>query len=122
MESSPEHEREVRAARNESLFRSVNKRLVELNEAFASVTGTFTIACECADASCVAMLEIEPAEYSAVRAEPHQFIVLAGHVVSGVEVVVRESEAYCVVEKIGLAAVVAEALVEDSPEQQTPSA
>ena len=115
--SSSQHEREVRAARNQSLFRSVNERLEELNEAFASVTRTFTIACECADPSCVTMIEVEPTEYGAVRAEPHHFIVLQGHIIPEIEFIVRETDAYVVVEKIGLAGEIAEALVE-TPEQQ----
>ena len=120
MESS-QNEREVRAAHNESLFRSVNERLEELNEAFASVTRTFTIACECADAKCVTMLEIAPTDYKAVRADPHQFIVLHGHVLPEIEVIARESKDYVVVEKTGLAAEVAEALVE-TPEKPSASA
>jgi len=122
MESSSEHQREVRAARNESLFRSVNERLIELNATFASITDTFTIACECADAECVTMLDVEPAAYSAIRAEPHHFIVLADHVVPDIEFIVSETKNYLVVEKIGVAAHVAKALDEDSPTQPTSAA
>src|SRR5512133_745039 len=109
MESDSQHEREVRAARNQSLFRAVNQRLEELNDAFESVSDTFTIACECADATCVEMVEIKPDEYEAIRAEPRQFVVRPDHVDRDVEVVVREAEDYVVVEKTGLAGEVAEA-------------
>src|SRR5207237_1546728 len=61
-------EREVRAARNQALFRAVNENLRTLNEAFASVAGTFTIACECADRHCVEMIEIDPKQWLAVPA------------------------------------------------------
>jgi hypothetical protein len=108
MERSSENEREVRAARNQSLFRSINERMESLNEAFESLTSTFAIACECADVTCVEMLEIEPQEYEAVRAEPRHFAVRPGHVYPDVEIVVREGHEYVVVEKVGVAGEVAE--------------
>jgi hypothetical protein len=118
MEPSTPHEREVRAARNQSLFRSVNEKLRRLNETFAAVTESFTIACECADTTCIEMIEIHPHDYLALRAEPRHFAVLSGHVYPEVEVVVRESEHYVVVEKIAAAARVAEILAPDaSPER-----
>src|SRR5437868_10539423 len=103
MEASTHEEREGRAARNQALFRAVNEKLTTLNEVFASTTGTFTIACECADTSCIEMIEVHPDEYLAVRAGPRHFAVLAGHVYPDVEVVVRETERYVVVEKTGTA-------------------
>jgi hypothetical protein len=112
MESSKQ-EREVRAARNQALFRSINEKLRVLNETFASMTETFSIACECADATCIEMVEIDPHEYVAVRAEPRHFIVMAGHVYSEVERVVREAQQYVVVEKTEKAAEVAELLAAD---------
>ena len=114
MGSSSHDEREVRAARNQSLFRAVNEKLRTLNVAFALVTETFTIACECADTDCFEMIEIHPHDYLAVRAEPRHFAVRPGHVYADVEVVVRESEEYVVVEKIGTAAEVAEALAAET--------
>jgi hypothetical protein len=103
-------EREVRAARNQALFRAVNEKLATLNESFAQLSGTFAVACECADTSCVEMLEIAPEEYRAVRAEPRRFVVRVGHVYRDVEVVVHESPAYVVVEKLEAAGETAELL------------
>src|SRR5215212_1637985 len=51
-----QQEREVRAARNQSLFRAVNEQMRGLDQVFATVTETFTIACECADTSCLEKL------------------------------------------------------------------
>jgi len=110
MEPSTQQEREVRAARNQAMFRAVNEQLGRLNEAFAVVTDTFTVACECADSSCIEMIEISPSEYTAVRAEPRRFVVRTGHVYPDVEVIVAESAAYVVVEKIAAAAKMAELL------------
>jgi hypothetical protein len=112
MESHDLQEREVRAARNQALFRALNERLRELNESFASLTGTFTITCECADGSCIEMVEIRPDDYLAIRAEPRHFAVLPGHVYPDVETVVRENDGYVVVEKLGEAADVARLLAE----------
>ena len=109
MEPNASDEREARAARNESLFRVVNEKLVAMNEALANVSETFVIACECADTTCIEMLDIRPDDYLSVRAEPRWFIVLPGHVVADVERVIREADGYVVVEKIGTAGEVAEA-------------
>jgi hypothetical protein len=114
MEASTHEEREVRAARNQALFRALNEKLQTLNEAFADATGTFTIACECADTTCIEMIEVDPDEYRAVRAEPRHFAVLPGHVYPDVEVVVRESERYVVVEKTATAGEVAEVLAQET--------
>ena len=112
MESHDQQEREVRAARNQALFRALNEKLEELNDSFASLTDRFTIACECADRSCIEMIEIPPDEYLAVRAEPRHFAVLPDHVYPDVEVVVRGNDAYVVVEKTGAAGDVARLLAQ----------
>ena len=109
MEIDEQLGREIRAARNQSLFRAVNEKMRALNDAFTHTTETFVIACECADASCVEMLDIEPEKYEAVRSEPRHFAVLPGHVYPDVETVVREQDGYVVVEKQALAGELAEA-------------
>lgn len=102
-------EREVRAARNQALFRVVNEKLKDINAAFEDVVGSHAIACECADLQCIDTLEIARREYEEIRANPRHFAVRAGHVYPDVEIVVRESDGYVVVEKIGKAGEVAEA-------------
>jgi hypothetical protein len=114
MESHDQQEREVRAARNQALFRAVNEKLKELNDSFASLADRFTIACECADRSCIEMVEIRPDEYLAVRAEPRRFVVLPGHVYPDVETVVGEYDIYVVVEKTGAAEDVARLLAPEA--------
>jgi len=112
MEAEGQYERETRAARNQSLFRAVNEKIITLNEAFSDLTETFTVACECADTTCVAMLEISPDAYQRVREHPRQFIVLQGHVYGDVETVVSEFDGYVVVEKAALAGEVAAELAD----------
>jgi hypothetical protein len=115
METNSQHEWGVRAARNQSLFRAINEKLEPINETYVEVvTETFTIACECADLDCVETLDIDPLQYQEVRAEPRQFIVLSGHVYPDVETVLREVDAYVVVEKMGAAGETAESF--DHPE------
>ena len=109
MEPLSQDEREIRAARNQVMFRAVNEKIRELNETFAVVTDTFTIACECSDPYCVATVEVEPDDYKAIRANPRQFAVLPGHADTAIEHVVTETERYHVAEKRGKAAAVAEA-------------
>ena len=111
---SHHQEREVRAARNQALFRAVNEKMRKLNDDVASPTGNFTIACECADTSCLEMIEMIPGDYLAMRSEPRHFVVLPGHVLTEVETVVRKGDSYVVVAKVETAAKVAEALAPEN--------
>jgi hypothetical protein len=104
------HEGEVRAARNQAMFREVNERMRGVNEAFASITDTYEILCECADTACMEALEMRRLDYLAIRGNPRRFVVARGHVFPNVERVVSESDGYAVVEKVGDAGVVAEAM------------
>ena len=110
MDKDGQQAREVRAARNQSLFRLVNERMRELNEAFSAVASTFAIACECADTMCIETIEIERDAYLAVRKEPRRFVVRAGHIYLDVENVVGEHDGYVVVEKLGAGGELAELL------------
>ena len=110
MEEKAVHERELRAARNQSIFRAVNEKLIDLSEAFAAFTGEIQIACECADTECLASLTITREAYEGVRSQPNRFAVLPGHIIPEVEVTVAETERYAVVEKIAAAGELAEAL------------
>jgi hypothetical protein len=114
MEGASGDEREIRAARNQAMFRAINERLTR-DDAVTEITGGHMIACECADPTCVQTLAIPTAEYQEVRREPRRFAVRPGHVYPDVETVIVESGSYVVVEKIGQAGEVAEAL---EPETQ----
>ena len=107
VEEGTTDERQVRAGRNQSMFRAANERLKDLNDAFGGLNGTYAIACECADTSCLATIEIRPEEYEGVREASNRFAVLPGHVYPDVELVVAESDGYVVVEKVAAAAEVA---------------
>jgi hypothetical protein len=107
-------ERETRAARNEAMFRAVNEKVRELNDALSNMTDEYAIACECADGECIQTVNIRQEDYLAVRSSPRQFVVLRGHVVAGVEQVVSENDGYMVVEKLGAAGELATKLA-DAP-------
>jgi hypothetical protein len=108
--SSQGEPREVRAARNQSLFRAVNEQLKTVDPPFEEVASTHVVTCECADLDCIETLEIGREHYAEVRDNPRRFVVLDGHVYLDVERLVDAHDGYVVVEKIGAAAGVAEAL------------
>ena len=110
MELSEGTDRTERAAQNQSIFREVNERLEELAETFKWVSELSTFKCECADLGCVAMMNLTLNEYEAVRSESNSFAVLPGHVFSDVERVVRETDRFVVVSKIGEGGELAEEL------------
>jgi hypothetical protein len=80
------------------MFRAVNENMRQVNDDFAELTGTFAVACECADQTCLEMIEVPRAVYEDVRQSPHAFVVLAGHVDGEVEQVVGRYDGFVVVE------------------------
>jgi hypothetical protein len=96
---------EIRAARNQALFRAIND---ELRGSRADGDEShLRIACECADSGCVETLAIELERYTRIRDDATQFAVLPGHVYPEVEVIIAEHSGFVVVEKTGEAARVA---------------
>ena len=102
-------EREVRAARNESLFRSLNERLEQVRQGVAEEEPTEYF-CECAQRSCAAMVALSPQEYENVRSAGDRFLVVPEHMVPDVEQVLEKHSTYWIVEKIGVGSYVADAL------------
>ena len=109
-------DREVRAARNQVMFRYVNEKIKELNEGFKDILGDFAVACECGDAACVQLVEIAAESYEIVRSHPRRFVVAPGHVFPEVERVVSELDAYTIVENTGVAGEIAD---ESDPRSQS---
>jgi len=98
-----DHLSSERAARNEALFRRVNERVEELNEAFEPILDEAEFFCECADMDCMEKIRMTLPEYEALRDVSTQFVVRRGHLVPDEERVVVERAGYVVVEKLGLA-------------------
>lgn len=100
--------RSNRVARNESLFREVNERITNVAEA-QQPGEEFEVLCECGREGCRAAVTVSRAEYEAVRAEPDRFLLAPDHEMREFERVLRRTEGYVVVEKIGEAGDAAEA-------------
>jgi hypothetical protein len=103
-QSHADRQRDDRAARNEALFRRVNERLEDVNEAFQSVSGRAEFVCECANMECTERIELPFSSYEAVRRVPTQFLVKPEHLMVDEEQVVERHPNYLVVKKVGHAA------------------
>jgi hypothetical protein len=97
--------RAARAARNQSLYREVNERVKEVNEAFDALYPVGEWICECANPECFETIEMTHGEYEAVRAGSDRFFVKPeeAHFVPEAEDVVERHERYWVVQKVGIA-------------------
>ena len=92
-------ERSRRVGHNEALYRQVNERIEDLNEAFGAVTGDFAVVCECGDLDCKEQIRVSREAYEGARAHPTRFLVRRGHELPEVEHVVDRADDYVVVEK-----------------------
>jgi hypothetical protein len=92
-----EHERRI--GLNEALYRDVNEKLRSINAAFASITETFEIMCECGHSTCTDRFSIAPSAYEELRADPLLFAVAPGHETGEVEQVVSVTDLYEIVRK-----------------------
>lgn len=94
-----------RRARNESIFREVNERILELetDRGGYDQDGSLLVGfvCECPREDCGEILEVTRGQYEAVRGNPRQFLVLPGHEDGDIAHVVERHSNYCVVEKDG---------------------
>lgn len=94
-----------RAARNQSLFREVNERVVELEQCgFQETNGngsTVRAVCECANGLCHERIDLRIGAYEAIRSSPLRFLVSPGHEWPELDRVVSEHEGYVVVETVG---------------------
>ena len=108
---SEDTDRAVRTARNESLFREVNERVKELNEAFDALSRNAEWICECGNTECLEPIQMTHEEYEAVRARGGDCFFVKpddAHVVPELENIVERHERYWVVQKIAVAAEIAE--------------
>jgi hypothetical protein len=98
-------ESQALGARTQSLYRDVNERVLEINEAFSVAVPLGDWVCECADHSCVERIPLTMEEYEAVRANAMRFAIApsAPHFFPELENVVTKTERYWVVEKTGTA-------------------
>jgi hypothetical protein len=89
-----------RRVRNETLFRTVNNKLRELNvefESFADERAFFV--CECSRLECIEQIDLPVAVFDELSARPSHFVLVPGHETLDIEVVVERKGRYLVVEK-----------------------
>jgi hypothetical protein len=97
---------ERRTAENQALFRSVNDRIKQLNEAFEAFSPYGDWTCECMDIQCVEIVQMTLAEYDGVRTHADRFLVAPAdrHVLPDVEQIIERTDRFWLVEKLGAAA------------------
>ena len=102
--------REKRLAQNEAFFRSVNERIRDLADGHGSDQHQYEFLCECSDPACVERVRLSLEEYEAVRADATRFVLAEGHEDGTIEKVIEAAPNHVVVEKVGVAGDVAQAL------------
>lgn len=110
----PSRRSAAQAARNEDIFRQLNEHLEAASTSEGGDVKGFV--CECSDISCTEVLAVPLEAYERVRRVSTRFIVGPSdeHVDPGIEQVVERTAGFWVVEKIGLAGAIADALDDDS--------
>jgi hypothetical protein len=101
-----DEDRQERLAKNESLFRMLNE---DINGVASSLGGEdpFEFICECSTSGCFERLSLTLAEYERVRQDGTHFLLADGHEDIEIEQVVDQHAEYVVVEKDGVAGLVA---------------
>jgi hypothetical protein len=98
--------REERLAKNEATFRVLNENIQNIA---ATLGGNqpFEFICECATVGCFERLTLTLQEYERVREDGAHFLLAPGHEDIEVEQVIAHRAAYVVVEKDGVAGLIA---------------
>lgn len=96
---------ELKAAKNQALFREVNERVEDLSR-----SQILEFLCECVDEACTDAITLARPEYDDVRRLPERFAIAPGHDRPEFERVVKTNERFVVVEKRGEGATVARML------------
>jgi hypothetical protein len=101
------------------LFREINERVKELNEAFSLVVPLGDWICECANEGCDERVSMSADEYEAVRSDGARFFVAPNdeHVWPDVERVTARNDRYWTVKKVARAGELAK---DHNPRSDTP--
>jgi hypothetical protein len=98
--------RDEHLAKNETLFRTLNENIASLAGTLGGRT-PYEFICECASPGCFERIVMTLGEYEGVRSKGTQFLMAAAHVDIEIELIVEHREGYVVVEKDGVAGLVA---------------
>ena len=85
-------------ALNEAAFREINEEIYGTDTTGAQLA-SFRIVCECGADSCVTSILVAATLYSAVRSDPHRFLISDGHELLDVETIIERHGAVAIVEK-----------------------
>ena len=96
-----------RLAHNEVVFRTVNENIAQLATGLGR-DARYDFICECSSTGCFEKLSLKLDEYENVRSNGAWFLLRDGHQDLQIELVVQTYPEYVVVEKDGVAGVVAE--------------
>ena len=103
----PRHER---VARNEAMYRSVNREIEQASQdAGEGPADHIEVLCECGREGCSDVLALTVAEYDQAHEQRDRFVVVPGHEDEEIERVVVRAGGYLVVDKVGEAEDIAEA-------------
>jgi hypothetical protein len=100
-------DRQERLAKNESLFRTLNENIRGLASTLHGGE-PFEFICECSTSGCFERLSLTLGEYERIRADGTHFLLADGHEDIEIEQVIAHQPGYVVVEKDGVAGLVAE--------------
>jgi hypothetical protein len=108
---------EERIALNNATFRSANERIGAAAGVY-DVDMPVPFVCECANRGCSELVRLDLDEYEEIRANSRHFLNVPGHLAAeGAAVVVAERDGYVIVEKVGHAGEIVEALDERRSEE-----
>ena len=102
-----DEDRQERLAKNESLFRALNENINDLASGLGG-REPFEFVCECSTSGCFERLWLTVEEYERVRQEATHFLLADGHEDIEIEQVIGHRNGYVIVEKDGVAGLVAE--------------
>ncbi len=104
-----------RIARNNATFREANERIGAAAGAYGVDTPVPFI-CECADSGCSDVIRLTLEQYEEVRADSRHILSVPGHesAAQSAAVVIAERDGYVIVEQVGRAGDIVEALDERS--------
>jgi hypothetical protein len=100
-------DRQERLAKNESLFRTLNENISGLANKLGGQE-PFEFICECSTSGCFERLWLTLAEYERIRQDGTHFLLADGHEDIEIEQVIAQRSGYVVVEKDGVAGLIAE--------------
>jgi hypothetical protein len=95
-------ERHERIAKNEAMFRAVNREIEHAEqEAGGGTNQLIEVLCECGREGCSGVIALTVPEYDGAHSQDDRFVVLRGHESAEIEGVVEERAGYLVVDKFG---------------------